>query len=76
MIQGREYHTHQNSSNGTGDRESEGDNTGGTRSLKDPPSLHLRDDMAKRRVKTFDGYKVMECAMTWKEFERKYGQSS
>jgi len=41
-------------------------------SLKDPPSMHLREDMAKRRVRTLDGHKVMECALTWAEFERKY----
>jgi hypothetical protein len=72
-MQGRQRHSHQYTS---GKETIEADGPTSYVSLKDPPSMHLRDDMAKRRVKTFDGYKVMECALTWAEFERKYGADS
>lgn len=68
--QGREYHSW---------RHPEDDDDGKgkpQKTLKDPPSMHLRDDMAKRRVKTFDGVRVLECALTWQEFESKYGPGS
>lgn len=69
MSRGREYHSWNHPENS--DREDSQGNVQG--SLKNPPSMHLRDDMAKRRVKTSQGYKVMECALQWSEFEKKYG---
>ena len=73
MSTGRQRHSHQYSE---GNGSTEGDGPGGYQSLKEPPSMHLRDDMVKRSVKTTDGTKHWDCAMTWAEFEKKYsGQS-
>lgn len=66
-MQGREKHSHQT--------EAKDDSPSGFVSLKDPPSMHLREDMKRSKVKTRSGDKVMEVALTWDEFQKKHGKS-